>query len=385
MSNNPRDATFLYEIIKAGNFEEIRKVIELDVTQDLLHQLWDIKEDGLRYQGNILHFLLEHERVPIDLISEIIELTTPSMDGNEKPPSSPLLSHVTDFGSTPLLVATTNIAQRPDIIELLVRAYPPAVTISDFSSLGPIDSISNRIVMAEESRKYVGGLHQYEDNTYEQAQDINVDQLQLEDQWYGPLKPRCLWKTLHILVLAEITSGNLPPVEAWPPLVHCCLRRRSSVPYAVLERTLKTCDLAIPDTMGNRPLHIVADSLPTDDDDDDDDDESVDSFADQEEDRLLQFVVQQLPVAASQRNKAGLLPFLVAWNSGRRWGPGMTDLCEAFPAAMFDLPESFASVVLAAVSHRPIVLFSLLHVLLESHIVSMDKSMSNTGSGGDKL
>lgn len=225
-------------------------------------------EDEPEAQTTLMHATLSSKGwIPLDVIQCIIETG-----------GSGLASVQDDDGMTPLHLATSEIPERTDIVQYLVHKAPDVVGMENQIHLRPIDLISHKIIMMEETLRY--------------------DMDSQEDVLDG------MWETVHCLASASASDDY----TLQQPLLHSCLVS-NEFPFSLMRRAIKryTNQLKISNQQGDLPLHLVVKRPPADSD-------AVDDVGD-----LFLQILREYTGAATVLNQKGLSPLAVAIENGHGW------------------------------------------------------------------
>jgi hypothetical protein len=218
--------------------------------------------------STLLHAtILSKGDIPLDLIQCIVEAGGLDM------------MSIQDYdGMTPLHLVTSEIPWRTDIVEYLVQKAPEAAGKRNKMLLRPIDLISHKIIMLEETLKYVA--------------DKDSQEAELEQMWETVL---CLVKASSVASFQQ-------------PMLHTSLMS-DDFPFSLMQRAIQrySNQLSIPNRQGDLPLHLVVRRPPVEND-------SLDDVGD-----LFVLILKRYVEAATTLNQKGLSPLTVAINNGYRW------------------------------------------------------------------
>lgn len=234
--------------------------------------------------------------VPDNVMESFIDMNCPAL----------ALQRSQEDGSTPLHEAV-NGGISVTSIRILVEACPASVKVQDVYYQTPLDSLSQKIVMSEERRKY----------TYEGS----------NDDLYPKGDP--LWECARLMISALCYSSNechlLGVHFTSVPLLHAIVLAGTRCPESLRRRAfdLFSFQLTVKDSNGNLPIHLCASIMP-------------DFQEDAEVDDLCE-LIDKGPQTLLIRNLAGKTPLQIAKESGRSWNTGICALLTANPESL----ESF--------------------------------------------
>jgi hypothetical protein len=218
--------------------------------------------------STLLHAtILSKGVIPLDLIQCIVETG-----------GSDSMSIQDDDGMTPLHLVTSEIPDRTDIVEYLVQKAPEVVSKKNKMLFRPIDLISHKIIMLEETLKYVA--------------DKVSQEAELEQTWES------------VLCLVKASSS----ASFQQPMLHSSLTSED-FPFSLMQRAIQryTNQLEIPNQHGDLPLHLVVNRPPLESD-------AIDDVGD-----LFMLILRKYVEAATVLNGNGLSPLVVAIKNGYNW------------------------------------------------------------------
>jgi ankyrin repeat protein len=304
-------AVLLFVLARIGNWNEFLVSLERMDPEEIRGSSGPI--DAAEPGENILHAVVSHNHVPLVVVENILRRTGDNEFGHT---ANSIVSAQNHMRQTPLHLAVMKNATRSDLIKCLYDVNPATVQVRDDRQLRPIDEITTKIIMMEEVLKY---SRNDERKKYRQ-------------------RLSSLWKTAAVLVGAttdldvddaDRSDGRTARMTY---LVHACIQSRE-VPFALTERAMKHNkeQLALPDSNGDLPLHIIAGIPPrvrhdTDENETDDDEGDV-----------LERVLCLNPDAACKFNNDQQIPLMVAIRAGRLWDTGVFRLLNANPVGIQEL------------------------------------------------
>mmetsp|Transcript_12344 Transcript_12344/g.18966 ORF Transcript_12344/g.18966 Transcript_12344/m.18966 type:complete len:317 (-) Transcript_12344:160-1110(-) len=259
--------------------------------------------------------------VPDEVMDKFVNMNCPALalQRNEEDGSTPL--HLAIIGG----ISVTSI-------RILVEAHPLSVNFQDVYYQTPLDTLSQKIVMSEERRKYACGgsysdLHEKQDP---------------------------LWECARLMLSALCyLSGKCPLLEGHRtsmPLLHAVVVAGTKCPESLRRRAFSrySFELNFKDSNGNFPIHLCASIMP-------------DSQEDSEIDDLYE-LIDKGPQTLLVKNLGGKVPLQIAKESGRTWNTGLSALLKANPESLesFQLQLALYPHILTKVSNDANLIFHIL-------------------------